>query len=113
MFYVMGVAHRVQARSPGSLLTESRRFFKQSLLSWIGKLQPDVLAEEHSQEALGHDRSIAQEIAFELGIEHLFCDPTQSERAQIGYKNRCQISLDLFLGPDAALPTVTLPSECV
>lgn len=46
-----------------------------------------LLAEEFSAEACGLSRvsaSVAQLVAHELGIAHLFCDPTTEERRRHG-----------------------------
>ena len=43
-----------------------------------------VIAEEMSVAALGSCKSLCKEVAGEIGVAHIFCDPDNSEREALG-----------------------------
>jgi hypothetical protein len=97
MLHIIGVDHRVQARLPGADLNDGQQLFAQCLQAAIQKVQPILIAEEHSEEALKAPPpsrvSIAREIAGT--IEHRFCDPPHDKRRAIGYKSAGDIEIEM------------------
>ena len=56
-----------------------------------------VIAEELSEDALemhGATKSVANTVAQQLGIRHLFCDPGCAERKQLGIANSSDDAMD-------------------
>jgi hypothetical protein len=101
MIYLIGLAHRVQAVRIGEDKTPGHLEFELWLRKAIENTRAAFIAEEDSEEALADpDRnaeSIAQSVAWEMGIEHKFCDPTQDQRQAIGYIDGQTLQLQLFL----------------
>jgi len=96
MFYLIGVAHRVQtAENPGAL-NDGQAHLAGIIRDCIEQFAPRVIAEEHSREALGAYYSIAQQIAEEHKLEHRFCDPESDWRKAVGYKGRDQLEMEIF-----------------
>ena len=61
----------------------------------------DAIAEELSVEAipkLGGTDSVARLVSQDIGIKHLFCDPTSSERVEIGIRSEDTIKQLLQIG---------------
>lgn len=75
--------------------------FAQFIRRVINERKIQALAEELNEEAfpkwLGYD-SIARVVASELGIEHIYCDPTTSERVRLGIPTTDQITSNLGYG---------------
>ena len=90
MFHIIGVDHACQSVNAKTLNISSRkREFAQFLKDAIRRISPTLVAEEHHGDWLGSGVSIAQALALEARVEHLFCDPGKAERALIGYRNLC------------------------
>lgn len=106
MVYLIGIAHRAQARTTGSPITEAQEQFKGILQKAVATVPPILIAEEDSEEALASRQaiSIAKEIADTNGIEHRFCDPTQAQRSAIGYRDGATIEVHLWMQDQAGLP---------
>jgi len=93
MFYLIGVAHRVQSKARGSDDTEEQKAYRACLTAAIKRIEPAVVAEEFSNDALrkanksdrAEHESITREIASALGTAHRFCDPEQEAREKMGY----------------------------
>lgn len=99
MIYILGVAHRAQARKPESQKTAAQDYFESRLRSTIREVRPVFVGEEDNEEFLA-DRgeiSISKHVAREFGIEHRFCEPNNSERSAIGSKNYQAISRDVWM----------------
>jgi hypothetical protein len=105
MLYIIGVAHRAQARRPEGQLTGAQQAFGRCLCRITDEVRPGFIAEEDSQEALAERQgvSIAKEIAEKMGVEHRYCDPTRGERRAIGYKDGQTLELELFMHGDMGL----------
>src|SRR5262249_39585399 len=96
MIYIIGTRHSLQvwtdARRKGvsSLDASPRdvRAFESYLLNSAQSLKADIIAEEASDDsvaAYGHGASsVAKDVAAQLGIKHLFCDPDTAHRQSIG-----------------------------
>src|SRR5258708_6266900 len=99
MLHIIGLNHRAQARTPGSELTDEQRLLSDCLLRTIEQVSPAFVAEEDSEEALTKRGkvSIAQEIADKKRIEHRFCDPTDSQRKTIGYRDGQSLEVEMFM----------------
>ncbi len=98
MLYIIGVAHRAQARRPGVQETEAQLAFTRRLDRTIQEIQPAFVAEEDSEEALARrgQTSIARQICTARGIEHRFCDPTIAERRAINYKDEQTLEFEIL-----------------
>ena len=91
---LIGVSHGYQYA--GNASVDAAAF-----LNFLREMQAlhraDLLGEELNSEAIDNTRykgvtgSVAQEVAKEAGIRHLFCDPTQKERQQLGIPSRQEI----------------------
>lgn len=105
MIYIIGLAHRAQARKPRAPLTAPQETFAACLRHIIQKAQPAFVAEEDSEEALANRRevSIAREIAEENGIAHRFCDPNREQRRALGYKDGQMLEIEIFTQDDGGL----------
>jgi hypothetical protein len=99
MLYLIGVAHRAQARKPNVGKTGAQHTFESYLRRTIQEVRPVFVAEEDNEEFLADrgELSIAAEVAGEIGIEHRFCEPNKSQRSVIGSKNFTSIALDLAM----------------
>lgn len=99
MLYLIGVAHRVQARKGEATNTNAQGTFAAFLEEEIKDIKPVVIAEELCEETitLKGEVSIAKEIAAKHGIEHRFCDPSHEERNKIGYKDLTSIEISLTM----------------
>lgn len=105
MVYLIGTDHRVQHNgrvSDDSLINDVNeliRKFEEYLLGKIKELNVCLIAEEFNEEAL-HKKwateSVARNIANKADIEHRFCDPTKSERRELGIPCKNDIILGLF-----------------
>jgi hypothetical protein len=96
MFYLIGVAHRVQTFENWDVLNEGQTQLAATIRACIERFAPRGIAEEHSREALGEHHSIAQRLAEEHKLEHRFCDPESDWRKVLGYKSRDQLEMEIF-----------------
>jgi hypothetical protein len=64
-----------------------------------------VIAEEDSDEALATRGkvSIAKQLADDRGIPHKFCDPTEQQRRDIGYRDGQSLELEIFMADTTGL----------
>lgn len=97
MIHIIGTSHSLQvwtdAKRNGESLDarkETVEAFESYLADVARSLKVDLIAEEASDEwvaAHGHGASsVAKEVAEQLGIQHLFCDPDTDQRHAIGLK---------------------------
>ena len=91
MFYLIGVAHRIQSFEDWDALNDEQLESAEGIRNCNERFKPQVIAEEHSHEALRQYHSIAQLIATEHKLEHRFCDPESEWRKRTGYKGRDDI----------------------
>src|ERR1019366_2930548 len=96
MFYLIGIAHRVQQFDDSDTLNDRQAELAEAIRNGIDRFSPRVIAEEHSLEALGKSHSIAQRLADEYKLEHRFCDPPMEDRRKMGYKGRDQLEIEIF-----------------
>lgn len=99
MLYIIGVAHRVQARKQGADSTEAQTALTQSLERAIDLVRPAFIGEEACEETLEcrQEISIVKEVADKHVIRHMFCDPSQEKRQAIGYRNLQSIEMELVM----------------
>lgn len=67
--------------------------FQEYLRQQVGVICATVLAEEFSDDAIAKSRatiSTAAQVAKELGIKHLFCDPGTAERTRLAIDSSSQ-----------------------
>lgn len=89
MVYLIGVDHQVQ-NNGGSMSPERRRAigdFSAFLDSKAKELDVTMLAEEFNEDLVKSNRAsnaTVQKVAMHLGLKHLFCDPTRTEREELG-----------------------------
>lgn len=97
MIYLVGTHHELQhtgairkERAAPEIVERARREFQSYLREKILELSPALVAEELSQDLLMgmNGRSIAGDVAEELGIEHRLCDPGCEERERLGIPGR-------------------------
>lgn len=99
MIYLIGVNHAVQDyrwsdnqwqknRKQRELYAKLTEEFKAYLRSVIKDYEVTLLAEEYNKDALLgiYDKSILKEIAESLCLTHLYCDPDNKERKQVGIR---------------------------
>jgi len=105
MLYIIGVAHRAQARKPTSAQTEAQQSFADRLSTLIDQVYPAFVAEEDSEEALceRQEISISKTICDPRGIENRLCDPTREQRSEIGYRNGQDLEIETFMQDDEGL----------
>jgi hypothetical protein len=91
MLYLIGVDHSVQhdgrAGYRGPEFERLRQGFSEFLVQAAQKIDAIVITEECNEEVLtkfAATKSIASTVAAELGIRHLFCEPSNAERNWIG-----------------------------
>jgi len=88
--HLIGVDHSVQWNRE---LNESREFIA-FLEKQILQLNPSLIAEEFSEQALEWNNiegTIARDVAVRNKVEHIFCDPSDKEREEIGYPTKKQL----------------------
>ena len=94
MLYLIGVDHSVQ--HDGRTLYQDSEFkmlrdkFPTFLKRVARKVGATVIAEESSEEVLNKfqsKKSIPCTVASEMDIKHMFCDPSNAERKQLGIKS--------------------------
>lgn len=97
MVSLIGVDHIVQYTndySDKSLI----KSFSQYLVERAKQLKITLMAEEFNKEVLLMSNATActaRDVAEDLGIEHRFCDPTSSEREQVGIPSQRKIKEQL------------------
>jgi hypothetical protein len=86
-------------------LTQFQDAYAARLRSLVEEVRPVLIAEEDSEEALANrgQMSIAKSLASEFGINHLFCDPTRTQRLAMGYRDGQGLEWDLFVHDNAGL----------
>ena len=94
MIYIIGTRHSLQVwtdlvRKGGSLDASLQEVeaFENYLLNSAQSLKADIIAEEASDESVAAytgGSSVPKDVAAQLGIEHLFCDPDTAQRQSIG-----------------------------
>jgi len=96
--YLIGVDHMIQHNGfvvgqhddfvvDPQKVADAIREFQEYLRQQVKITGATVLAEEFSKDAMSKSRatnSTAKQVARELRIEHLFCDPTKAERERFG-----------------------------
>ena len=96
MFYLIGVAHRVQTSENPGVQNAGQAQLAGTIRDCIEQFAPLAIAEEHSREALGAHQSIARQLAEEHKLEHRFCDPESDWRKAVGYKGRDQLEMEIL-----------------
>jgi hypothetical protein len=99
MIYIIGVNHQTQYWDGSDSL------FLLSLRDWGSTLMLSLIAEELNQEAIDRQQaltrqtlaSVAQRAASILGVEHRFCDPNTSERADLKIPTTSEVRENLGL----------------
>ena len=91
MLYLIGVDHQVQhngrAAKAGPELDQRRGHFEGFLREIIARTKATVIAEESHEDVLsqfGATQSIPKCLADQLGIIHMFCEPSREERKRLG-----------------------------
>jgi hypothetical protein len=80
---IIGTHHPIQLE--GNVEKSGQDEFVALIEQVVHLLGIELIAEEMSEEGLdGTNCSTASKVALELGIEHLFCDPTTEERRALG-----------------------------
>lgn len=93
MLYLIGVDHSVQhdgcAGYEGSTFERLRNEFPTFLDGVARRIGATVIAEELNEDVLnkfGATKSVADTVASQMNIKHVFCEPSISEREQLGMK---------------------------
>ena len=99
MIHLIGLAHEAQASASGEPETDAQRQYAYLLGNTILAVRPRLIAEEYSMESEQDNkrRSIGWQIAAALGAEHRFCDPSKTERRQIGYFGPQELHLHISM----------------
>ena len=105
MFYLIGVAHRVQSKQKHAADSDGQKEFRDCISRAIEQFTPVLVAEEFSDYALrklSEERGIQEEsvtkvIAESLKVEHRFCDPDAEDRARMGYIEGTWLALDIAM----------------
>lgn len=105
MFYIIGVAHRVQCRQKDTADSGDQTKFRECLVETIDRVKPVIVAEEYSQYALrqlGSDNgaeyeAVAKNVAESLRVAHRFCDPEPEVREKMGYLEGTEIARQIFM----------------
>lgn len=83
--YLVGLNHKIQHRiAMTEQKAEKTREFGEYLRTCIQEHGINLLAEEFTEDLLDGLGSPTQELAGELGIRHVFCDPGPDERKELG-----------------------------
>ena len=88
--YLIGVDHSVQWNRE----SKEAREFVSFLEKKISQLRPSLIAEEFSEQALKQNNvesTTVQDVAVRHEIKHIFCDPSDKEREEIGYPTKKQL----------------------
>ena len=95
---LIGLNHCHQLVGHANASKKFRYYLKDHCL----KEQPDLIAEELSEDAIKQWKardSVARKIAKTLRVRHLFCDPSIDERKALGIKSWQEIVQELGYGP--------------
>jgi hypothetical protein len=97
MFYLIGAAHRAHLIEQSGQRTDAHEAFSKCLRSAIADHRPVLTAEEANTKKLTEYKqvSLTKTISDAEGIEHMFCDPGDSERDEMDYMDRSAIGLEL------------------
>ena len=94
MLYLIGVDHSVQhdgrAAYAGSKFKRLRDEFPTFLDGVAREIGATVIAEESNENVLNKfeaNKSVAYTVASQMNIKHVFCEPSNSEREQLGIKS--------------------------
>lgn len=102
MIHIVGVNHAFQFINSHTDLVESEQF-RSYILRNVQNNKIGCLAEEMNEEWLvtkwNADRCVCREIAKDLGIVHVMCDPNTEERREMGYKTEREIMGENGLTP--------------
>jgi hypothetical protein len=106
MFYLIGVAHRVQSKPKGAANTPQQKEFRELLTNNIKQLTPVLIGEEFSEYALRklsketgvEHESLTKQIADLSEVPHRFCDPDAEARKKMAYVEGSQLALELAMG---------------
>jgi len=99
---LVGIEHQIQSFNPNFAIPPKDILFhqfKDYLKQTAFEFKVKVLAEEFSTEALEKnyvEKSITKEVADEIGVEHIFCDPTTEEREKYGIDNTDTDKREMF-----------------
>lgn len=91
MIYLVGIKHEYQHDGSDRVDESAKRNFIAALENMIKECGVSLIAEEFSVQALKNSNatvSTARHIANKLNIKHLFCDPNDEERKNIGVPSR-------------------------
>jgi hypothetical protein len=105
MFYIIGVAHRVQCKQKDAADSEDQKKFRHCLADITVRSKPVVVAEECSQHTLkqlekdngAEYESVTKAVADSLDVKHRYCDPEPEARAKIGYREGTEIALHIAM----------------
>lgn len=98
--FLVGVNHSHQFFNEVNQIGRPCEFLK-SLRQLALVTECNALGEEMSEAALqerGASTSVAAELAEELQLPHIFCDPNRSEREELVIPSEAQLKTDLSLG---------------
>lgn len=91
MIHLVGTFHELQYTGrpgcgPPDKVRRGRHDLQAYLRELITRINPKLIAEEFSQQALDglNAKSTVKLVADEFGIEHRFCDPDVAERVKLG-----------------------------
>jgi hypothetical protein len=111
MFYIIGVAHRAQAKQKRNEDTEEQKHFRKCLAEAIERFKPALIAEEFSEWTLqqllkdkkAEHESLTKAIADSVKVGHRFCDPDDKARAKMQYVEGTTLGLQIFMRNDENL----------
>ena len=93
MFYIIGVAHRVQFKQKSAEDSDAQRELWTCISGAVAQFKPVLIAEEFSEYALAmvskergaEQESVTRVIADSCKVKHRFCDADGEARAKMGY----------------------------
>jgi len=99
--FLIGLNHGYQLEG---CMTHDWKTFDEYLFGFCKRAHIDLVAEELSEWAIkrnshqGAIGSVGKNVASRLSIKHLFCDPDEVERKQLGIRNGKELSQSLGFG---------------
>lgn len=119
MFYIIRVAHRAQSKQKGTANSAAQKELWDCISETIPRARPALIAEELNEDALvmlskdrgGPEESIAKEVADQCRVGHRFCDPSQQERARIGYVEGSSLALQIAMNNEEGLSNEQINSR--
>jgi len=86
MVYIVGIDHLVQYNGPipEHLLDEFKEFISVKIIEYNISVIAEEFNEEFLYDVLGATEATAYVLAEKYGIEHIYCDPDQNEREEMG-----------------------------